>query len=110
MLTVGKVYGIGVAQAQTGEKYLYAAVLGFATIYDWETDEWVPQDPTPFITGDVDGNAKVTIADVTTMIDYLLSGYSTGMNMDNADVDGNGTVTIADVTLLIDYLLKGSWW
>lgn len=103
LLTVGTVYNIGVAQAQTGEKYLYAAVAGYPNPGAYE-------DPTEFITGDADGNAKVTIADVTTMIDYLLNGYSTGMNMDNADVDGSGKVTIEDVTLLIDYLLKGTWW
>ena len=44
------------------------------------------------------------------MIDYMLTGYSTGFNMDNADVNGSGKITIEDVTLLIDYMLKGSWW
>ena len=110
VIPVGYNYNIGVAQAPTGEKYLYAAIGGSALIYDWETDEWVHEDPTQFITGDVDGNAKVTIADITTMIDYLLTGYSTDLNMANADVNGSGKITIEDVTLLIDFLLRGSWW
>ena len=110
LISAGYKFVIGVSQALSGELYLYAISLGYPLIYDDDSHEWVPQDPTQFITGDVDGNAKVTIADVTTMIDYLLNGYSTGMNMDNADVDGSGKVTIEDVTLLIDFLLRGSWW
>lgn len=110
LISAGYKFAIGVNQALSGELYLYAIKLGYTLIYDSETDEWVPEDPTQFITGDADGNAKVTISDVTTMIDYLLSGYSTGINMDNADVDGSGKVTIEDVTLLIDFLLRGTWW
>lgn len=110
LISSGYKFVIGVTQALSGELYLYALRFGHPLIYDDDSHEWVPQDPTQFITGDVDGNAKVTISDVTTIIDYLLNGYSTGMNMDNADVDGSGNVTIEDVTLLIDFLLRGSWW
>ena len=59
--------------------------------------------------GDVDGDGTVNIADVTTLIDYLLSGNATGVNLTAADVDDSGTVNIADVTALIDYLLSGTW-
>ena len=59
--------------------------------------------------GDVDGDGNVGIADVTTLIDYLLSGNATGVNLTAADVDDSGTVNIADVTALIDYLLTGHW-
>ena len=58
--------------------------------------------------GDVDGNGKVSIDDVTVLIDYLLSG-SGDINMTNADIDGNGNISIDDVTSLIDYLLSGNW-
>jgi hypothetical protein len=51
----------------------------------------------------------VTIADVTALIDYLLSGDSTNINLDAADCNTNQEVTIADVTALIDYLLSGNW-
>ena len=111
LISVGYKYNIGVShETSSGELYLSAISVGYPLIYDEVSGEWVPEDPTQFITGDADGNAKVTISDVTIMIDYLLSGYSTGMNMDNADVDGSGKINIEDVTLLIDYLLKGSWW
>ena len=57
--------------------------------------------------GDVNGDGNVTIADVTALIDMLLTGNTEG----NAAADCNlsGNVNIADVTALIDYLLGGSW-
>ena len=58
--------------------------------------------------GDVNNNNEVTIADVTALIDYLLSGDATNINLAAADCN-NEEVTIADVTALIDYLLSGSW-
>ena len=62
-----------------------------------------------FLRGDVDGDGTVNIADVTALIDYLLSGNATGINLSAADADEDGTVGIADVTTIIDYLLSGHW-
>ena len=59
--------------------------------------------------GDVNMSGDVTIADVTALIDYLLSGDATGISLDNADCNLQDGVTIADVTALIDYLLSGNW-
>lgn len=56
--------------------------------------------------GDLDCDGFVNISDVTSLIDYLLSG-DTQINTKNADVDGDGTINISDVTELIDILLKG---
>ncbi len=53
--------------------------------------------------GDVDQDGKVSITDVTCLIDNLLSGVAEG------DVDQDGKVSITDVTCLIDYLLSGEW-
>ncbi len=61
------------------------------------------------IRGDVNDSGDVTIADVTFLIDYLLGGNTSGINMAAADCNKDGSVTIADVTALIDYLLKGVW-
>lgn len=58
--------------------------------------------------GDVDGDGNVNIADVTAMIDYLLSGNATGISLSAADVNGDSSVNIADVTDLIDFLLNGN--
>jgi hypothetical protein len=54
-------------------------------------------------------NNDVTIADVTALIDYLLSGDPTGISLENADCNLKDGVTIADVTALIDFLLSGVW-
>ena len=56
--------------------------------------------------GDVTGDNVVNIADVTALIDCLLSGTTPPAG---ADCNGDGTVNIADVTTLIDYLLGGQW-
>ena len=55
--------------------------------------------------GDVNGDGAISIADVTALIDLLLSG-----DIERApfcDVNLDGSVTIADVTALIDKLLGG---
>ena len=59
--------------------------------------------------GDVNGDNNVSIADVTTLIDYLLSGNVSGINLSGADCNQDSNISIADVTTLIDYLLSGSW-
>ena len=65
-------------------------------------------DPT-FIRGDVDGSSGVNISDVTVLIDYILSGDPTGVNLDAADCDENGSINIGDLTALIDYILSQEW-
>ena len=56
--------------------------------------------------GDIDGDGKVNIDDVTALIDMLLSGNTSGNP--GADVDGDGKVNIDDLTALIDKLLAGA--
>ena len=57
------------------------------------------------MTGDVNGDNQVNIADVTALIDILLAGTTPPAG---ADVNGDGSVNIADVTALIDMLLAGN--
>ena len=59
-----------------------------------------------FIMGDVNGDGEVSIKDVSALIDYLLSGDSTGINLGAADVKPDGEVSIGDVSALIDILLE----
>ena len=59
--------------------------------------------------GDVNEDGAVNISDVTALIDYLLSGNTDGVNLDNADCNRDSGINISDVTALIDYLLSGSW-
>ncbi len=65
-----------------------------------------------FTRGDVDNDGKVAIADVTVLIDHLLTGDFDDADVfssDAADTDLDGQIAIADVTALIDYLLSGEW-
>ena len=68
---------------------------------------WV--DMTASTRGDVNGDGSVNISDVTTLIDYLLSGNPSGVNLTAADCNQDSSVNISDVTALIDYLLSGHW-
>ena len=55
--------------------------------------------------GDANGDANISIADVTALINFLLSGDSTGFYEVNADINEDGKTSIADVTSLISMLL-----
>ena len=59
----------------------------------------------PTLTGDVDGNNKLTIDDIVTLINYLL-GTVSSIQVDDSDVGGDGGINISDVTELIDLLLQ----
>lgn len=72
-------------------------------------DEQLEFDPNAHIRGDVNKDNAINIGDVTALIDYLLSGNASNVDVNAADCDQNGEVNIGDVTALIDYLLSGSW-
>ena len=55
--------------------------------------------------GDVNMDGKVNIADVTALIDYLLSGDDSVIDLTAANVNEDNSVDISDVTHLIDMLL-----
>ena len=56
--------------------------------------------------GDVNKDNVVNIADVTALIDMLLSGAEM---IPEADCNKDNVMNIADVTSLIDFLLSGTW-
>lgn len=58
--------------------------------------------------GDVNKDGNVSIADVTALIDYLLGGDASAIDLAAANVNSDDTVSIADVTALIDLLLSGN--
>ena len=60
--------------------------------------------------GDINCDGFVDISDVTSLIDYLLSGDDSQISTKNADVNGDEKINISDVTELIDYLLNGGFW
>lgn len=63
---------------------------------------------TSSIVGDVDMDGRVSIDDVTMLIDILLGSVTSVFDPNAADVDRNGDITIDDVTALIDILLMGN--
>ena len=62
----------------------------------------------PSMRGDVNGDGKVSIGDVTSLINYLLSSDASAVNTDAIDVNNDGKVSIGDVTELINMLLNGT--
>ena len=58
--------------------------------------------------GDLDCDGFVNISDVTSLIDYLLSGDESQISTKNADVNSDESINISDVTTLIDILLSGN--
>ena len=66
-------------------------------------------DKNASLRGDVNGDGSVNISDVTALIDYLLSGNPSGVNVTAADCNQDSSVNISDVTALIDYLLSSHW-
>ena len=71
-----------------------------------------PSDPVILnlstLTGDINYDGSVTIADVTALVDIILGKDSNRPYRYNhavADVNGDGSITIADVTALVDIIL-----
>lgn len=96
--------------------YFVKAASGTVRAFEAYADNVRPSTATQFqivldensegaIQGDVDMDGEVTISDVTCLIDYLLSGKASSINLDVADSNGDGEININDVTSLIDYLL-----
>ena len=64
----------------------------------------------PLAAGDVNGDSKINVSDVTALITALMSGGgSSSVSSSNAsqDVNGDGAVNVSDVTALITMLMSG---
>jgi hypothetical protein len=116
----GNVYAIVDPDPETGSSLdgnaITAAQVSQANAKNWaiyhynqSNSAWEPYAGSSSMRGDVNGDGQVKIGDVTTLINYLLSGDASGINLQAADCDQNGQVKIADVTALINYLLSGTW-
>ena len=61
--------------------------------------------------GDVNNNGVIEMDDLTALINYLLTGDTTGISMVNAAAcDGNEDIAMDDLTALINYLLNSAWY
>lgn len=58
--------------------------------------------------GDVNMDGTVNVADVTSLIAYILGNAPAPFNEKMANVDGEGQINVADVTALINYVLNPS--
>ena len=56
--------------------------------------------------GDINGDGRVNIADVSALIDFMLSNSADTVQMAVYDMNNDGFVNIADVSCLIDALLN----
>ena len=118
-------YRIGMANALYGTvtvngtdlAYTAPADLDRDTVYISYYEGWQLRGFTEYrmlnaaniMTGDVDGDGRVNIDDLTSLIQYLLDGHAEGLDLANADCYVDGKVTIDDVTAIINYLLSGEW-
>jgi len=84
--------------------YLGKPVTEMVINRDGSASFWYIKDKHNYQQGDINHDGSLTIADVSTLIDYLM-----GTNIDCcetcADVDGQDGITIADVSALIELLL-----
>ena len=62
----------------------------------------------PQITGDVNHDGKVDVADVTTLVDYILGNTPQGFNASNCDVNNDSKIDVSDVTSLVDIILNNN--
>ena len=85
--------------AGSGANYAAHAVWGrFVNIID----ETLPVVVVP---GDLNGDGRVTPADISVIVDYLL-GNTNGLSAAALDVDGDGVVTPADISALLELLMN----
>ena len=108
-LVIFNSFNVEIPEVQEGKTY---DVIGIATIYYGNPQLYIvemTENTVAGMRGDVNMDQAVNIADVTTLIDYLLTNNATGISLENANCNEDEGVNIADVTTLIDFLLTGNW-
>ncbi len=58
-----------------------------------------------FLLGDVNEDGHVNVADVTTLINYLMGATVSPFSTEAADMDGNGEINVTDITALINLVM-----
>ena len=81
------------------------ATIALSEVQDmYFTNEAAPAS----LRGDVNGDGNVNTADVSALINYLLT-QSGDIDLTAADADLDGNVTVGDVSTIIKYMLNGDW-
>lgn len=55
--------------------------------------------------GDVNGDGRTDVADLTAVVNYVLDKQTNGLNLNNADLNNDGIVSTADIPFLINLIL-----
>ena len=110
-LVIFNQFGVELPAFEEGKTY---DVIAIATIYHNAPELYIisvteHKEDVAGLRGDVNNSNDVTIADVSALIDYLLTNDATGINLQNANCNLDESVSIADVSALIDYLLTNQW-
>ena len=101
--TGDKVLKAGGARAgENGTYYMALHSVTESSVADVTVDYYGQAVPM----GDVNGDFKVDIVDVTSVIGYVLGQPSAGFIERVADLNGDKIINITDVTTLIDVILK----
>ena len=70
-------------------------------------EKWI--EPSPVTRGDVNQDSIIDIEDVTSLIQYVLTGNPEGISLENAQCNGDSIIDVEDVTILINYVLTSRW-
>ena len=92
-----------------GELYSTATEIGYALTLDSpdEVELVALYASDPYIPGDINGDGKVTVADVTLLAKYVKAkgqGVTIVPGAGNVDGSADGRITVSDVTLLAKYV------
>lgn len=69
--------------------------------------ETVKETFTIKVTGDIDGNGKITVTDLSQLKNYIMTGKNLeGIYYEAADINGDGKVTLTDISLMKELLLN----
>ena len=91
----------GVDQSQVMLKVPLSSVNQYKATRQWRNFMFPPM----WVTGDVNGDGEVNIADINALIDVILGGDADADQRMRADVNSDGEVNIADINALIDIIL-----
>ena len=98
----------GVNWPASGSKNIYGIICKVGDAFMFNVADF-ENYVAPFLRGDVNNDGTVNIADVTALIDYMLDGNASLVNLDACDCNLDSDVNIADAATLIDYLLSNEW-
>ena len=84
--------------AGTKEKYL--------TTEDWNRFTNIIEIDEEITAGDINGDGRISISDVSMLTNYLLGKNPENFNSEAADVNGDGRISISDISKLVNQLLN----